>query len=248
MSRHGHRFYIEQPLSVGLRLSIPEEQSRQIGHVLRLRTGDAISLFNGDGNDYVASIIEISRSTVTVEIDRCARGAELPGPPLHLALAMIKPDRFEWAMQKVTELGVARIIPMSTEFCVISLGVDREERRRQRWARIVTEASEQSGRCTVPEVTTVTPFENVIAAATNAQVVLLWEGESTAPLTAMAFDRQRPLVLMVGPEGGFSPAEIEIARGAGVKTVSLGRLILRSETAAVAAVAMMVGREISHDF
>lgn len=210
-----------------------------------MRNGDRIELFNGDGLNYSSSIVNTGRSRVTVNIDRSDPGAELPQPPLHLALAIIKSDRFEWAVQKATELGVRRIIPMVTEYCVISLRVDREERRRQRWERIVIEASEQSGRCTVPEVTQVTSFADVIGDTSSNQPVLLWEDEPTSALTAMSFDTQRPLVILVGPEGGFSPAEIEAARGTGVSTATLGRLTLRSETAAVAAVAMLVGRDIA---
>ncbi len=172
-------------------------------------------------------------------------GSRLQEPPIHIALAMIKSDRFEWALQKVTELGVARFIPMITEHCVISLRVDREARRRERWLRIVTEASEQSGRCTLPAIDPIVAFEDLMCRTVGAEVVLLWEDETARALTAMSFNPGRPIVLLVGPEGGFSSAEIEMAKRAGVKTASLGRLTLRAETAAVAAAAMLVGQSIS---
>lgn len=242
MSRHGHRFFLKLPLTVGSRVTLPRRPSRQIGNVLRLQPADQIRLFNGDGAEYYASIVEITRSEVTAQVERSEPGVELPRPPIHLALAMIKSDRFEWALQKITELGVSRIIPMVTEHSVISLRVDREERRQQRWGRIAIEAAEQSGRRDVPVIDQVRSFADVIEDRHAAQLVLLWEDDTTTPLTMLALDPGRPVVLMIGPEGGFSSSEVETARAAGITTASLGRLTLRSETAAVSAVAMLIGQ------
>ncbi len=246
LSRHGHRFFIDDSLSVGARVNLSQQQSHQVANVLRLQSGDQIVLFNGDGSEYRAVISEIDRSATAVDIVSTEVGFTLPGPPIHVALALIKSDRFEWALQKVTELGAERFIPMITEHSVISLRVDREARRRERWLKIAAEASEQSGRCTIPAIDPVVAFDDLICRIDATQTYLLWEEESTTALTAMRFDPDRPIVLLVGPEGGFSSAEIEMAKQAGVKTASLGHLTLRAETAAVAAAAMIVGRSISN--
>ncbi len=243
MSRHGHRFFVSRSLSSGLTLSLDSTQSKQIIHVLRLREGDRIGLFNGDGRNYEAVIRSATRTAVEVDIAQSDSGPRLAFPPIWIAVALIKSERFEWALQKVTELGVERIFPMDSEQSVISLRVDRVERRLERWRRIVVEASEQSGRCTIPEVDAPVKFADVIAVGNECQPVLLWENEAATPLSAIEFD-DRPILLIVGPEGGFSLEEVEAASATGIQTASLGPLTLRAETAAVAGVAMLVGRHL----
>lgn len=242
MSRHGHRFFVDEQLSEHQKLSLPASQSRQIADVLRLRGGDEIRLFNGNGSEYEAVVDSSDRAAVKVTIAAEKQGIALPGSPIHLALALLKADRFEWALQKVTELGVSRIVPLATEHSVIALRVDRAERRRKRWKRIVIEAAEQSGRCTVPEIASVSTLVGLLEEPADRQSVVLWEDEQRTLLSAMPIDLARPVLLIVGPEGGFSDAELDLARRAGVISASLGRLTLRSETAAVAAAAIISGR------
>jgi len=244
LSRHGHRFYLTAPIDVGTHLTLPDDQSRQIGTVLRLATGDTIALFNGDGFEYFASIVRVQRSEVEVQIVRREPGILIPQPALHMALSLIKQDRFEWALQKVTELGVERVIPMTTERTVISFSVDRASQRLQRWQRIVAEAAEQSGRATVPVIDAVTSFTEVLTAVSDRQAVVLWEDEQAAGLP-MLFGDARPLLLLIGPEGGFSPAEIALARKSGALTASLGPLTLRAETAAVSAAAVSLAHNLN---
>ncbi len=250
MSRHGHRFFVHRPLSIGLALTLGPSQSKQIASVLRLRPDDHVTLFNGDNSNYDAVIRTSTRSAVDVEILDSVVGPAQPSPPVWLALALIKPDRFEWAVQKATELGVERIFPMESEQSVISLRVDRAERRLDRWRRIAVEAAEQSGRCTVPGICEPVKYGDIVGEASECQPILLWEGDATTPLTSIDLD-ERPVLLIVGPEGGFSRAEIDAARANGIQLASLGPLILRAETAAVAAIAMLVGRQLavttSHD-
>lgn len=242
MSRHGHRFFVPEHLTEHLEVLLPANQSRQISEVLRLKNGDEIRLFNGDGSEYVAIIDSNDRATTKVTVAGSQPGISLPDPSIDLALALLKADRFEWALQKVTELGVSRIVPLVTEHSVIALRVDRAERRQKRWKRIVIEAAEQSGRCTVPEIASVSTLVDLLAEPTGHQMILLWENEQRTLLSSMQFDSMRPLLLVVGPEGGFSDAELDLATHAGAATASLGKLTLRSETAAVAATAIVAGR------
>ncbi len=228
----------------GSHVDLPQPVARQVSSVLRLRVGDHVGLFNGDGVEHDAVITEVLRLSVTVVIAEEIPTVALPNPPIQLALAMIKSDRFEWALQKATELGVDRIIPMVTAQTVISLRVDREERRRQRWTKIVVEAAEQCGRSTLPMIDPVTPYD-VLLDSTGIRPVVLWEDETTTPLMSLPLSGDLPVRLIVGPEGGFTVDEIGAARSVGATTVSLGRLTLRAETAAVAAVAILVGRDLA---
>jgi 16S rRNA (uracil1498-N3)-methyltransferase len=244
LSRHGHRFYLVRPLEVGANFTLPDDQSRQVGTVLRLAPGDRIALFNGDGFEYSAAIVGIRRSAVDVQVMQREPGIVIPPPALQMALALIKQDRFEWALQKVTELGVERVIPMTAERSVISFSVDRVAQRLQRWQRIVAEAAEQSGRATIPVVDPVANFPEVMADPSDRQAVVLWEDERAVGLPTL-LDDARPLRLLVGPEGGFSPAEIALAHDCGALTASLGPLTLRAETAAVAAAAITLAHNMS---
>jgi len=144
----------------------------------------------------------------------------------------------------VTELGVDRIIPMTTERSVISFSVDRAAQRYQRWQRIVEEASEQSGRAMVPSIEAVASFSDVLSNFAGVHAAVLWEDEQSVALSTL-LEASDPLLVMVGPEGGFTQSEIEQARVAGVQTASLGPLTLRAETAAVAGAAIALSHRIS---
>jgi 16S rRNA (uracil1498-N3)-methyltransferase len=219
-------------------LALPAQTSRQIAGVLRLKPGDGILLFNGNDSEYTAEITAVRRASVVVRITRCAPGIALLVPSLAVGLALIKHDRFEWALQKLTELGVDRVIPMTTERTVLSFRVDRATQRLARWQRIVTEAAEQSGRARLPEIGPVTALEDLLAGLPDAHTIVLWEDEQAVDLPRLFDDRQT--LLLIGPEGGFSAVEVDLARERDCETASLGSLTLRAETAAVAAAAMML--------
>src|SRR5579884_4105075 len=215
--------------------------------VLRLRAGDRVVLFDGDGFDYPAVVELLSRPEATVTIEGRELAAAFPPPEITLAVSLIKPERFEWMLQKSTELGVAAIVPMECDRSVVSLQTGRAKHRSERWRRIVIEAAEQCGRATIPRLDDPLPFASVLQAARGAPAVLLWEDERR---TALAGHLRRfgvPSWLLVGPEGGFSAAEIALARSAGLGFASLGPLILRTETAAVAALASIRALTLDDD-
>jgi 16S rRNA (uracil1498-N3)-methyltransferase len=195
--------------------------------------------------DYDAVITEPGSHQTRVEIKCCVPGVALPGPPVELALAMVRSDRFEWALQKATELGVDRVIPVSAERSVLSLQVGRDKPRYARWMKIAIEAAEQSGRSTVPLIDPVASFVDAVDTQGTAHVVVLWEDEGSVLLPTLTLDYTRPVRLVIGPEGGFTDEEVDVARRCGATTASLGPLMLRSETAAVAALAMLLSRKIA---
>ena len=207
--------------------------------VLRVAVGDPLECIDGQGRRAIGSILRIARQQVTVAVDRQA-----DEPAAHagvtLAQALIKPDRFEWAIEKATELGAARIIPMVTDRTTIRPSADRTGRIK-RWQRIAESAAAQCGRATLPVIEPPQPFHEVLERVRHAHALLptlgaegplLWEHLKTV-------NRPKDVAVLIGPEGDFTAEEIALAVKRGAHPVRLGRLTLRSETAAVAALAIL---------
>ncbi len=237
MSRHGHRFYVPELAPPGARLALPRETARQVARVLRLRPGDAVTLFAGDGFDVPATIEEVRGEAVTVRLGQPVPGRPLPCPPITLVQSLLKHDHFELVVQKATELGVRRIVPLVAERCVVAVKPEGVSRRLERWRRIAIEASEQSGRASLPVIEPPRRLEEIEVELGSCRAILLWEGVEAQPLAALELEPETPVLLLVGPEGGWAPGEVERLRAAGAELASLGPLILRSETAAIAGVA-----------
>ncbi len=217
-----HRFFV--PVTNGIaRLS--SAQQHQLRHVLRLRDGDEVAVFDGSGEEWVARL-----QGDLAEIVEVRRGNAEPRTHLTLFQAAIKPARFELVLQKATELGVRRVVPFTCERSV-AIG-----ERPERWQAILVEAAEQSGRRIVPEMAGQRSFEECVTEAAQAAAFLPWEGATSGALRKT----EGRVSLIIGPEGGFSKPEIEYARSKGVEVVSLGRRVLRSETAAIVAVALVL--------
>lgn len=242
MPGHAHRFYVTETLVEGSVVTLPRDRSLQVAKVLRLRPGDEIVLFDGQDGEFPASLIEVSPEQTIASIGPWRQGRADPEPAIHLAPALLKADRFDWVVQKATELGVVGITPVITERTVISLAADRAGRRRERWQRIAMEAAEQSGRTRVPMVADPIPFANLLEQTPGAPALLFWEDEREQGLAPALSGTGGPLLALVGPEGGFTPGEVQSAVRAGARPASLGPLILRSETAAIAGVAMILAR------
>ncbi len=237
-----HRFHIDVPLAEDSVVALPRDRSQQIAKVLRLRPGDTIILFDGRGGEFPSRLIEVSPERVVASTGSRRDGRADPKPAIHLAPALLKADRFDWVVQKATELGVVAITPVITERTVISLAADRAGRRRERWQRIAIEAAEQSGRSRIPVVVDPIPFVNLLGRLPGAPAMLLWEDEREQDLAPAPSGYAVPLLVMVGPEGGYTPGEVQSAVVAGARTVSLGPLILRSETASIAGIATILAR------
>ena len=245
-----HRFFVQSPIlgRAGDTVGLPSHVAHQASAVLRMRPGDPLELFDGRGGEWLAEIAAVGRGagearlTSFVDVDR-----ESPWR-LTLCLALIKADRFEWALQKGTELGVSAFQPMLTRRVTGASGrgtpAQREREhalKAERWRRIVIEAAEQSERTLVPAVRQPRAFSTVLKQDTPS--VLLWESAGdTAPFhQAIAHLRARgagAVQVLIGPEGGYTPEEVQAARESGALVASLGPRIVRSETAAVAAAAL----------
>jgi 16S rRNA (uracil1498-N3)-methyltransferase len=206
-----------------------------LAHVLRARPGDKVVLFDGAGQEADAIIEVVAEAGLVLSVS-APRAAATRGAPITLLCGLLKGEKMDLVIQKATELGAARIVPLVTDRSVVRLDEERGEARRARWSRIAAEAARQSRRADVPEIAAPTDFGAALAAAApHALRLLLHEGE-TAPLR---LDEPLEVVVAVGPEGGFSPEEVAAARAAGFQVAGLGPRVLRAETAAIAALAVV---------
>lgn len=232
------RIFTPQTLSTDTALELEPEPSRHIARVLRMVAGNSLTLFNGSGGEYTAVITQVSKHAVTVQT-----GARLPGlaeSPLeiHLGIGISRGERMDWVMQKATELGVACITPLRTEHCAVKLSAERGEKKLRHWQQVVTSACEQSGRCRIPNVEAIASLTEWVQ-ATQAERRLILDPGAEDSDTGPA---PRSVALLVGPEGGFSSTEIAAAGAAGFTALRLGPRVLRTETAPLAAIALLQGR------
>jgi 16S rRNA (uracil1498-N3)-methyltransferase len=241
-----YRFFVSADQIHGQRLVITGGQARQIYSVLRMRESERIIVLDNLGRQYDVRLDKVSSDLVMGEV--LSREVALGEPRVDLTLyqALLKKDNFEWVLQKGTELGVARFVPFISQRCVVRQNTIKPA-KLQRWQRIISEAAEQSGRGRLPELSApVLLPEAVEQAGAFDRAIIPWEEEKASGLRQVlevdAGERPLPsrIALFIGPEGGFDEEEIEIARDAGVHPVTLGPRILRAETAAVAAVTMVL--------
>ncbi len=217
---------------------LTREQSHYLRHVLRLRTGDRVEIFDGEGGGYSGTVRIHGTETRVEAISRLSKADE-PQRPLILAQALIKADRFEWVLQKGTELGVDKFIPLETRFCDARVSKVRIEGRMERWGRIVREASRQSCRFTIPEICTPMNLQSLLSLEELSRYKGLFLYENAADRWDGTVTDAPGHVLCIGPEGGWHPDESDAAAAAGFTLFSLGPRILRAETAALAAVALI---------
>jgi 16S rRNA (uracil1498-N3)-methyltransferase len=232
------RLFVESARMNDELLVLAGEDHRYLTRVLRLAVGDAVVLFDGLRVEADARIVRVGPRALELKIEARRPVAAADRPDVTLIQALPKGDKLELVVQKATELGVSRILPVVTERSVPRFGDSGAMRtlaRRSRWQKIAREAARQCGRADVPDVEPVTSFATALAATTKeALKLLLWEGEREHRLRAV-LPREPPtrLVAAVGPEGGFALDEVEAARAAGFVTVGLGTRVLRTETAAL---------------
>jgi len=237
------RIYFPRLLEPGESLELPADQLHYLRNVLRLKAGDALTLFDGRGFEYSAVITDLGGRRAQVRVSSKNRIPEEPTPKITLAQALPKGAKLEWIIQKATELGASGILPFTSTRSVPKIQENRSEQKLSRWRKIAAEAAEQCGRPDVPEIPAIMPFEKVLGRADAGSLkVIFWEAESERSLREILrenTDSVKDVFAVVGPEGGFAPAEIDRARAAGFVTASLGRRVLRVQTAALAVLAVL---------
>jgi len=216
-------------------IRITDDKARYLTTVLRCRAGDPLSITDSSGNSFSARILAVTKQEVSAEI----LGIETPPPesPVRIKLlqGLLKGEKMDFVVQKATELGVAEIVPVITERSQV-----RETRKLQRWRKIAEEAARQSGRSVVPPVSETKHFDDLFTGHLTDGGILFWEaGGSALKQIIQGFSDRKSLTLFTGPEGGFSPGEVEAAKQAGFLVATMGRRILRAETAAIGAIAVV---------
>ena len=231
------RFYLPAPLALQTTFSLPDNIVRHI-HVLRLNAGDNITLFNSTGSDFDATLQEIGKRHAQCHITT-QRQPENESPlKITLIQAISSGERMDFTLQKSVELGVCAIQPIISERCVVRLSGERADKRVQRWQDIVIAACEQSGRSIVPPVQPIVSLSDYLRQMPRHEPHLMMSLRRATTLHDIA-PAPQTLRLMIGPEGGWTPAEEQAALEAGVQTITLGKRVLRTETAALAALAAM---------
>ena len=233
------RFYCPAPLVTGLAFSLPPGAARHV-QVLRTQPGDGITLFNGEGGEFDATVTRMGRSDVEVEVG-AHHAVEREAPcAVHLLAGITANERMDWLVEKATELGVASITPLVAERSVLKLKGERADKKRAHWQAVAVAAAEQCGRNRVPEVHTAVTLNEWLKQAAAGQRWVLSLSEGTQALSKMmgAADLP-PVTVLSGPEGGLSPAEEATALAAGFTPVTLGPRVLRAETAPLAVLAAL---------
>jgi 16S rRNA (uracil1498-N3)-methyltransferase len=232
------RVHVDAALAEGARVMLAGAAAAHLRRVLRLEPGDAVTLFNGDGADYPSRIAGFGRASVEVEVLGCSAARAESPLAVTLVQGIARAERMELVVQKATELGVTAIAPVATARSVVRLEREARERKLAHWRGIAVAACEQCGRARIPAIEVpVTLAERLAAPAGSATRLLLAPGAETS--LAAAAQGQGSIELLVGPEGGLEDDERQAALAAGFRACRLGPRVLRSETAAIAALAVL---------
>ncbi|MDO4265961.1 MAG: 16S rRNA (uracil(1498)-N(3))-methyltransferase [Eubacteriales bacterium] len=243
-----HHFFVKNHQISGTEAYILEDDYNHAANVLRLSAGETILLSDEDGQDYLCSVEEILPETERIRLsvlEEQAENHELPAR-VWLFQGLPKSDKLELIIQKATELGVSDIVPVDMKNCVVRLDGKKAEAKQKRWQAIAESAAKQSKRSCIPTVHPVTRFTDAVRMAESFAVKILpYEAEDgiTGMCEAIvSFLPGRDIAVMIGPEGGFDHMEVKLASNRGFRPVSLGKRILRTETAAIAVLAMIMIR------
>jgi len=233
------RLFVSGALINGADVQLGGDQARYLGKVLRARIGDRLTLFNGDGPEWPATVKSISRNTVGLELGNSIETNTESTLKIHLVQGISRGERMDFVVQKATELGVKRITPVLTEHGSVKLSPDRAAKRREHWQKIAASACEQSGRTRLPLVDTPVPLQHWFdgkPASVDTELILVPGIAATLVDTAAP---ETKVCVVIGPEGGFSDTEYADAEAAGFTAVSLGPRVLRTESAAIATLAVL---------
>jgi 16S rRNA (uracil1498-N3)-methyltransferase len=233
------RLFVSGALINGAEVEVDGDPARYLSKALRSRVGDPVTLFNGEGPEWPATISQISKSTVVLKLGNGFEANTESALKIHLVQCISRGDRMDFVVQKATELGVKRITPVLSQYGVVKLDNARAEKKREHWQKIAASACEQSGRTRLPLIDTPISLKNWFGnkpASVDAELILA-PGAAT-PLASITAPETKVCVL-IGPEGGFSEAEYKDAAVSGFEAVSLGPRVLRTESAAIATLSVL---------
>ncbi|BCM25866.1 16S rRNA (uracil(1498)-N(3))-methyltransferase [Methyloradius palustris] len=232
------RFYCPKKFSTGSNLELPENAATHAARVLRMQAGDKAILFNGDGFDYLAELTSVSKSQVGVKIISSQLISNESPLKITLLQGISAGDRMDFTIQKAVEMGVSSIQPISTQRSVVKLSAERAEKRIEHWQNVMISACEQSGRAIVPEIAAPVSLAQWFSKKPSFDLGITLAPSATQSLKELSKPTGN-ICLLIGAEGGLTDDEINLASLQGFKPVTLGKRILRTETAALAAIAAM---------
>jgi 16S rRNA (uracil1498-N3)-methyltransferase len=234
------RVYVDAPLGSGTIVELPKETASHLAKVLRARSGDQLILFSGDGCEYVGAIEDVRGSRVTAAVGNAVNVDRESPFAVTLVQCVPRGDRMDFIVQKATELGVTRIVPVLSQRSVVRLDASQAESKAAHWRAVIVNACEQCGRNRLPAIDTPVPLLNYLGSSpsASARLVLAPDLESAATPS----DLHASAEIAIGPEGGFADDELAAFRIAGFVRVKLGPRILRTETAAIAALTWLQTR------
>ncbi len=237
-----HRVLIEPRNVSGSLITLDDPKAlHHLRVVLRLKRGDRVVCFDGKGSEYRGAICDLSLRRATVTIDRQQRHSST-GPSIWLVQALVKGDRFDWIIQKATELGVSRISPLVAERTVVRIPEEQQPHKHRRWCRIAEEAAKQCGRVILPVIDPPQSLTGLLPSLDGVPLVLIPTlAVASKSLQDVLKDAHQPheVAVLIGSEGDFTREEVRLAAAHGATPVSLGSLTLRTETASVAVVAIL---------
>lgn len=236
------RVYVDAPLAAGAPCQLPEHAVGHLLRVLRLGTGDRCVLFNGDGNDYEACIASVGKRDAVVEVIAARAVAGESSLRIVLLQALARGEKMDWIVQKATELGVAAIVPVSSERSEVRLDPGRADRRVAHWRSVAASACEQSGRARLPSIVAPIPLAQAGAACAPGGLRLMLDPDAEQAMRMLPGMEHQDIAIAIGPEGGWSPRDLRGLAAAGFESVRLGPRILRTETAGIAAIAALQSR------
>lgn len=240
-----HRFFVEEPAMGENSITITGGDVNHIKNVLRMAVGDKICVINGQNNkEYYCEITAVGNDAVDTRICEIRESDQELGNEVVLFQGLPKSDKMELIIQKAVELGVHTIVPVSTDRTVVKLDAKKEANKRKRWMSISESAAKQSGRLRIPEVTPVVSYREALEMAKKMDVRLipyeLAEGMEKTRELMSSIQPGQSVAAFIGPEGGFESSEIEKAMEIGAWPITLGKRILRTETAGLVTLAMLV--------
>ena len=233
------RVHVDEPLSVGRDIALPESAAAHLVRVLRLGVGDACVLFNGDGHDYAARITTSTKRELRVAVESVEAVSRESALKLVLLQGVARGEKMDLILQKATELGATAFHPLWSQRSEVKLDEARAEKRLAHWRSVVSSACEQSGRAFVPEVVAPVSLSAALTALAAGGLRLILDPDGEFSFGTLELDVAQPVYVAIGPEGGWSDLDRTQLRAAGFRGLKLGPRILRTETAGLAAIAAL---------
>jgi 16S rRNA (uracil1498-N3)-methyltransferase len=236
------RVYVPAALTAGATVALPRDTAAHLQRVLRLEVGDALSVFDGNGSEFHATLASGRKDEASVRLSNAINSSKESSLKITLLQGIARGEKMDLIMQKATELGVHRIIPVSMARSAVKLNTDNKETKRAHWLGVTISACEQSGRSVLPELLPAMPLHQALADGRSELSLLLSPDETARSIRELFASKPgvRAITLLVGPEGGFEESEHALAADLGFLNCRLGPRVLRTETAALAAISALL--------